>query len=147
MSVIAWDGKTLAADKRCGTNYPRSVTKIRRTQAGELIGVTGWIDRGILLMDWYEAGADRSLLPDWQKDEDKSCELIVIRRDRSCWIIGEFGTPWRVEEPSHACGSGRDFAAAAMHLGMSAREAVRLACELHAACGNGIDVLTLDGEN
>lgn len=144
MSVIAWDGKTLAADKRCGTNYPRSVTKIRRTKAGELLGVTGWIDRGILLMEWYEAGANVATLPDWQKDENKSCELMVIKRDGSCWMIGEFGIPWLVEDKCHACGSGRDFAAAGLHLGLTARASVQLACDLHAACGNGIDTLTLE---
>lgn len=144
MTVIAFDGKTLAADKRCGTSYPRAVTKIRRTKAGELIGVTGWIDRGIWLMDWYENCGDPKQLPDWQKNPDAGCELIVVKPDGSVWIIGEFGLPWQVESPTHAIGSGRDFAAAAMHLGFDAVRAVEIACELSATCGNGIDTLTME---
>jgi hypothetical protein len=47
------------------------------------------------------------------------------------------------EGPFAACGSGRDMALMAMHLGKSAFEAVRLTCELSVDCGNGIDVLEL----
>ena len=144
MTVIAWDGKTLAADKRCGTQYPRKVTKIRRTRDGGLIGIAGWMDHGMALFEWFEAGADTAKLPECQKSESKSCELIVIKPNGTVWIIGDSGIPWQVENRCHAIGSGRDFAAAAMHLGYPASEAVEIACALTATCGDGIDTLTLE---
>lgn len=146
MTVIAWDGHTLAADKQCGTDYPRRVTKIRRLANGELIGVCGWMDRGLILMDWYENGADPAALPEFQKDENRSCELVIVKPDRSVWVLREYHMPFRVEDKTHASGSGRDFAAAAMHLGKTSPEAVAVGNALCGSCGLGIDTLTLETE-
>lgn len=143
MTVIAWDGKTLAADKQMGGDFPRRVTKLRRTKEGELLGVAGWMNRGLWLMDWWEAGGGQQFFPAFQADKDKACELMIVRRDGSLWIVDDVPVPFRIEEPFHAIGSGRDFAAAAMHLGHGARRAVEVACQLCGYCGQGIDTLEL----
>lgn len=56
------------------------------------------------------------------------------------------GTPYGVlfEDEQFAMGSGRDYATTCMHLGMDAKAAVRVACELDVSCGNGIDALGLE---
>lgn len=144
MTVIAWDGKTLAADKQMGGDYPRTVTKLRRSAAGEIIGVCGWMNRGLVLMDWYEAGADPATFPAFQRDDDKRCELLIVRKDGSAWSLTEEPALVHIEDAHHAIGSGRDFAAAAMYLGKTAREAVEVAIALDSACGNGIDTLELE---
>lgn len=145
MTVIVWDGTTLAADKQMGVEYPRAVTKIQRTHDGELIGICGHFDHGQELVRWYLAGCNPATFPARQADDDKSSELIIIRADGSLWMLLGSPTPIKIENPSHAIGSGRDFAVAAMYLGKDAREAVEIACELCGSCGLGVDTLTLGG--
>jgi ATP-dependent protease HslVU (ClpYQ) peptidase subunit len=143
MTVVAWDGQTLAADKQMGGDFPRTVTKLRRTAAGELLGVAGWMNKALILMDWFEAGADPATFPAFQRDRDTACDLIIVRPDRSVWSLTDEPVLVQLEDPHHSIGSGRDFAAAAMHLGCDARRAVEVAMALCGHCGNGIDTMGL----
>jgi hypothetical protein len=143
MTVIAWDGRTLAADKQMGVDYPRTVCKIRRLANGELIGVTGSFDQGLMLAAWYEAGADPEAFPAFQADQEKNSELLIVRVDGVVCSLSNQPVPMPLENRQHAVGSGRDFAAAAMHLGKTAAEAVEITNLLCASCGCGVDTLEL----
>lgn len=141
MTVIAWDGHTLAADKR-GTQggLPRTMTKIVRHGAA-LLAVTGDWDVGSELRAWYVAGADPAAFPPRARDDHAT--LIVIARERiAVYVTGPY--PTVIEDRRCAFGCGRDFAEAAMHLGHDAVRAVEVACALDINCGNGIDALTLE---
>jgi 20S proteasome alpha/beta subunit len=144
MTIICWDGKTLAADKRGSDGgCPRTITKIRRTRGGHLMGCSGSANRDAEIMAWYENGADPKGYPDSERDEQKCSVLLVIQPGP---IVKYFnGTPYPVVfEDKYVCiGSGRDYAQAALHLGHSAVEAVGVAIALDINCGNGIDALTL----
>lgn len=144
MTCIAWDGKTLAADKRatcCGVAV--TTTKIRRVERdGALLGWTGDQDSGELLAEWYEKGAEREKWPEFQKDKDDWCRLIVVNSG-GVWTYERKPVAVRVEDPYMAWGSGRDFALAALHLGKSACEAVAVACLFNTDCGNGVDSLEM----
>lgn len=144
MTVIAWDGKTLAADKRAGTGAPRTVTKIRRARNGNLVGLTGTAHGDAELLAWYEEGADAAKFPAPQRVDDTASQLLVIELG-TARVLHYCLTPFPAifEDAQFACGSGRDFALAAMHLGQTAFQAVVLTCELCAECGNGIDTLEL----
>lgn len=144
MTVIAWDGKTLAADKRAGTDQPRTVTKIRRATNGALLGCTGTACGDMELMAWYEAGADPEKFPPTQRNNATSSYMIEITPDRKIHMYQDCPFPATFEDGTHAIGSGRDFAMAAMHLGKTARESVEVAIALTATCGNGIDTLEFD---
>jgi hypothetical protein len=143
MTVIAWDGHTLAADKQMGTAYPRLVTKIRRLATRELVGVTGRFDQGLELIAWYEAGADPATFPAFQANESDNSELIIVRPSGIVYSLSNRPIAMPLENSQHAVGSGRDFAAAAMYLGCDARRAVEVACALAADCGGGVDSLVL----
>lgn len=154
MTVIAWDGTTLAAD-RAG-NFGGiffDVTKIRRHE-GALLAIAGNGCRLEQLTDWFRSGADPKTYPARLAPDEDSI-LVVIDRDAN-WAkdrplghgirIRRFeatGFPIVIDSPLYADGAGRDVAITAMHCGKSAREAVLLACKLTAYCGNGIDVLEL----
>lgn len=142
MTCVAWDGKTLAADKRATcSGMASTTTKIRRSaRDGALLGWTGNQDAGELLAEWYEAGADKTKWPEFQKDKEDWCRLIVVNGD-GAWYYETKPVAVRVEDPFMAWGSGRDFALAALHLGKTAREAVEVACIFDTGCGNGIDTL------
>lgn len=139
MSVIAWDGKTVAADKRATcAGVPFTTTKLRRLPSGEILGWTGEQDAGEMLAKWYADGADTKHWPEFQSDKDMWCRLIVVGKSGVRFYERQ-PVPVLVEDRMAAWGSGRDFALAAMYLGKSAREAVEVAIAFDTGCGNGID--------
>jgi len=141
MTVIAWDGRTLAADKRAtSVGLARTVTKIQR-HGDCLLAMTGDWDVAAEIRAWFKAGAVPSDFPTKAREDLSS--LIVIRRDGvDLYSTGPYPMP--IESEKVAFGSGRDFAEAAMHLGCTAIEAVSVACHFQNDCGNGIDVLALE---
>ncbi|HEX3156721.1 MAG TPA: hypothetical protein VHV32_18980 [Candidatus Angelobacter sp.] len=146
MSIVVWDGRTLAADKRA-TNGSMvfTTTKIRlleRNSGDVLLGWTGEQDSGEMVAKWYADGAEPREWPDCQKDKDLWSRLIVVNK-AGVWFYERQPLPVRVEDAYAAWGSGRDFALAALRLGKSAVEAVEIACHFDSGCGNGIDALTL----
>lgn len=145
MTVIAWDGKTLAADKRMGCNgYPATTTKIFRTLDGALMGGCGESDMVAVLRQWYANGADPAAYPSNRNSDGTSrARLLVIKPDGLVMTYANEPVPVRIEDTMFAIGSGGDFALAAMHLGHDARRAVEVACALDSDCGNGIDTLQL----
>lgn len=143
MTVIAWDGKFLAADKRAydnGTVF--TTTKILRVK-GHLIGSTGDNDSGIALKEWFKNGADPDKWPECQKDKDRYCRFIVITPTGKIMDYCREPFPTIIEDEFYAWGSGGDSALGAMAMGASARKAVEIACNHESGCGNGITVLRL----
>lgn len=146
MTCIAWDGKTLAADKRAtSVGYPATTTKIFRLKDGSIAGFTGDADSARALLDWYESGAGKDAFPP-NRDGQGNCRaiLMVITPDRRVMQIQREPFPIEFEDPFTAMGSGRDYALAAMHLGYDARKAVEVASALDTDCGNGIDTLEFE---
>lgn len=140
MTVIAWDGHRLAADKAqndCGT--VRSVTKIHRLKDGTLLGTSGDSSTGALVERWYAEGQDRATYP----DKDGKVHLLVITPDRKVLMFDGGPLPEFLEDPFTAIGCGRGFAIGAMEAGKTATEAVLIACKHDAYCGRGVDVLVL----
>lgn len=142
MSVIAWDGQVLAADKRaCLGTLVRTTTKV--FQVGEaLCGYAGDADAGEEVLAWFRAGHDPANFPASQRDRDSWAGLLVVWPDGHLWKFERTPYPLRFPPQQFAIGSGRDFALAAMHLGRTAREAVEVACVFDSGCGNGVDMLT-----
>lgn len=142
MTVIAWDGKTLAAD-RAATNcgYRRTLTKIFRVPGG-MVGFAGDGSRAMALLEWFRNGRHPAAYPDFQRGDDAVGCIFIGERGEN---LGYLHTPHpEIHLDSFdAIGSGRDYALAAMHLGCDARRAVEVACALDNGCGNGIDTLEL----
>lgn len=80
MTVIAWDGTTLAADKRTGLGtFINTTTKIFRLDDNTFCGYTGNQDFGEQMVAWYKAGAKAEDFPASQRDKDDWARLIVVR--------------------------------------------------------------------
>lgn len=141
MTTVAWDGKTLAADKQATNNGLRAtVTKIWRV--GQLlVGGSGSPDFIGEMLHWIERGRELPLFPNTQRDKDDWQPILVVEADGTLSVYERTPFPLRPEGDFHAMGSGRDFAMAAMHLGCDARRAVEVAIELDAGSGCGIDTL------
>jgi 20S proteasome alpha/beta subunit len=137
MTVIAWDGKILAADKwSCNSGLIRTVTKIHRV-GGAIVAVAGNLDQGLLMIEWVRQGCNPETFPKSQSG-DNWATLVVADKD-GLRHYEQTPYPIIVEDQIWAAGSGRDFALAAMHLGKDATEAVEVACVFQSDCGNGCD--------
>jgi ATP-dependent protease HslVU (ClpYQ) peptidase subunit len=144
MTVIAWDGKTLAADKQSTShNMARTTTKIHRVHDG-LVALSGDGPHAHALLDWFRGDREKT---EWPKasDRDEAGHIIHITR-AGVFVYNGNGSPFGepIEDRFIAFGAGRDYAMAAMYLGCDALRAVEVACAFDVGCGKGIDTLTLD---
>ena len=144
MTIIAWDGVTLAADKQstnCG--YGAKVTKIFRVPGG-IVGFMGNGPHAMELLAWFKAGRVLDGFP--KKSGDDFSDAVFISNDGLIQKYSGGGGPYPIilEDGFSAFGAGRDYALAVMHLGKNAYEAVEVACALDTTCGRGIDTLTLE---
>lgn len=145
MTVIAWDGKTLAADKQSTSDgYARIVTKIHRIANG-LVGFTGDAIPATALLQWFRCGMLHDQWPKKLGDNEAYAVFIDLSGKVHLYCSAEGPYAEQLEDPIYAAGHGRDFALAAMYLGKSALEAVAVACALDKTCGKGIDTLELEG--
>lgn len=146
MSIVVWDGKTLAADKQVTSGeLAKTGTKIRRLKNGEIVAFTDCVENGLLLMKWYENGAKVEDWPEFQKDKEDWSTLIVARNG-ACFYYQQQPEPQMVEDHFAAGGSGRDFAYGALATGADARKAVEIASRFNVHCGMGIDAFDLREE-
>lgn len=144
MTVIAWDGKTLAADRRAVQGgFCFASTKIFRVN-DFLVGFSGNASRGGEYLAWLREGGDPKKFPENKDENDCFVWLLVIRADGTIEKYENSGYPIIVDEKHFALGSGQDFATAAMYLGFDAVKAVEVASRFDEGCGNGIDTLTFD---
>lgn len=141
MTVIAYRDGILAADKLTQTGSMKAtVTKIY--QIGDaMVGVSGTLTLALEMIEWLRAGAAMDRLPDFQKTQEDYQPLMMVR-DRKIWVYEQGGTPFHVESPYYAIGSGSRYAMAAMWCGKTAIEAVTCASELDTGCGMGVDWLS-----
>lgn len=139
MTAIAWDGTSLAADKRAasGGGIARTITKIVRHN-GALLGITGCYDTGAEMLAWWSAGAKPDDFPKAAR-EDKATLIVISEVGIRTYGIGPY--PMWIEAEHCAWGSGRDYAEAVMHLGRDAELAVLVASHFQTDCGNGVDQL------
>lgn len=141
MTVIAWDGRTLAADKRANYNgHARTVTKIFRLDAHRLVAFAGDAANACALVEWLR-DPDRKAA-DFPKHDHTHAYVVHSDGTTECYEGDAYPVP--ITERYFAGGAGRDYALAALYLGCDARRAVEVACALDIYCGNGIDVLRFE---
>jgi hypothetical protein len=146
MTILVWDGKTLAADKRLnrGDNVAGVVTKIKKLENGKLLGYCGASAFQEAAFDWVERGANPERYPKPIDTEDY-IGILVINTDKSIQYF-EANRPYPicVENDKFSFGAAGDIGDALMMVGIDARECVEIASRVLGYCGNGIDTLTLD---
>lgn len=144
MTVIAWDGKTLAGDRQSQAGGMRSaVRKIERIR-GHLVGGSGHSDHVREHMAWFADGADPLSFPPSLRADNCPSILLVITPARTVLAYEQTPYPIEILDRHYAIGSGRDFAMTAMFLGFDAVKGVEAANALSTTCGLGCDNLTLE---
>jgi len=143
MSVIVWDGKTLATDRAAlsGSIHHR-VVKAWRHEGAILTG-TGSVKRIYEMMAWYKRGVDTPF-PEGQM-RSNWCHFIVIDEHG---LKRYEQSPIPIEHGFNACafGSGQDLAYGALAMGADAQRAVEIANLYSRNCGHGVDIFHLKGE-
>lgn len=140
MTTIAWDGTTLAADRRIsGCGGVLNTTKIIRAPDGRLIGASGKASACEALRQWLLTKEGEPPVP--LKDEAWG-DLIEIEPDGTVYLWGEWGR-FPVLDDEVAIGSGHQFARAAMACGKSAAEAIEIAALFDECTGSEVDALVL----
>lgn len=141
MTVIAWDGRFFAADKLAG--YGTQITRVTKIQRiGEILcGGAGSFGELQNMFAWIRGGRVISEFPETQKSKDDWLPFMVIEADKTVSLYERSPYPIKHEHKHSAIGSGKDFARACMHLGLSAQQAVEVTIELCHECGQGVDVL------
>lgn len=146
MTTIAWDGRSLAADRKIswGGGAMGETRKVhRRDSDGALIGVCGGTGVAQALADWFLTG-EVGVKPDLSPTDDDAASGLIIRPDGALWHIYKHGLV-PVSAPFLAFGSGADYALGAMAQGATAREAVAVAIRFDNGSGGEIDVLHAQG--
>lgn len=146
MTIIAWDGTTLSADKEAGTQYIKSTrtTKIHRLSNGWLVGIAGDSAVARELLEWIKAGAVPKNFPEeCRPGKSHSAKALVITLDREILVYECGPYPIQFEGKFHAIGAGSDAALAVLYLGHNSILAVQVASQICNGCGGGIDTLEL----
>lgn len=140
MSTVAWDGKILAADKQATVaELARSCSKIRKLPNGDILAVTGTLGPCLIMMQWYEDGADISTYPPCQKEKDDWGRLIVAKPTGEILEYEQYPVVMMPDPGKHAWGSGRDYALGAMAMGANAIQAVEIASRFDVNTGCGLE--------
>ena len=143
MTTIAWDGRTLSADRQATVgNAVYMANKLHRHD-GWLIAYCGDSDAGEEMLAWFRAGAKPEDFPEQQRKDDRFAPLLAIRAGE-IRLYERTPHPVRYPPQKFAMGSGRDFALAAMHCGCSAAEAVEVAALFDPGTGFGVDAMVIE---
>ena len=144
MSVVAWDGKTIAADRQGTVAGMRHLARkiCLLPVVNSVVAWTGTLDQGVALSAWFTAGADPRSWPEFQKDKEDWTRLIVATPNR-IYTYERLPVLQEIEDSFFAWGSGRDFAMGALAHGADAVTAVEIASAWDAGCGLGVDAFSL----
>lgn len=144
MTTIAFDGTTMAADMLAVDNWGLKdyVSKLMR---GKDFVVGGAGERSQILSWWanVEQMNFEQILkfgyPEYDREKNDPAFLIASRFGGVYRHMGGLIVP--CSKIFHACGSGRDFALAALQLGKTAKESVELAALFDNNTGGPIETM------
>lgn len=134
MSVVVWDGKSLAVDRGATDGFTMwELDKAWKHDEEVLTGV-GAYSTICRMRDWYLAGCINDDFPRTLSH----AELIVV--SPSGLKRYEHTSPQPIVHGFNKCafGSGRDFAYGAMAMGATAEQAAQVACGFSVSCGHGV---------
>lgn len=142
MTVIVWDGKILAADKKfVWGNVGHQITKLY-IRDGMAYGGSGDAPLCESLLAWFRDGASEKEYPSPNNDKEDAC-LLVVKPGGAFFYFAGGVSPVLIEDTPVVLGSGREPALGAMHAGANAIEAVRAANAVSDVCGMGINYIDM----
>ena len=114
MTVIAYDGKSVAADRMSVSNgLAREAKKLFKLEDGTVIAVTGDHPLSLELMSWYANGRQEGKCP-CNRDKDNYGSIVVFDANGKVWYYENCAQPFEILDKFTAWGCGRDYAVAAL---------------------------------
>lgn len=147
MTTIAWDGRSIAADRRLtGTGGVATVGKLFRLGGGVIMGGAGHYSQVVEVVAWIKEGANPKKKPEFPEELAESSDLIMVKPDGTCyWLTWPYLRQVKINEPFTAVGSGADYAIGAMAAGADARKAIQIAARFDPYTGGRVDVIKVRG--
>lgn len=143
MTVIVFDGVTMAADKLAVSGTGRTtVSKIFRFGTS-LIGLSGNMSVAMELMAWFCSGVHAEDFPASARDDANGVCMLVVQKDGVIFCFERTPFPYRIHDKKCAIGCGAEMAMVALDLGSTAVKAVEAVSRHNINCGNGVDALNL----
>jgi hypothetical protein len=143
MTVICWDGASVAADSlECygSCRAAKPVQKLRE-RGGYIFACTGTGAMFEPLIEWYLQGFKKDMIPP-SGDSHKDTKLLVFK-DGKAWVISP-DLPHHAElHAPDAWGIAADMAIGAMEAGASAQQAVEICIKREVYVGGPVQVIDL----
>ena len=141
MTVIVWDGKTLAADRRVshGSTIGCPTVKLHRVDDG-IIGLSGGTSDVAEFLNWYRKGADFEKFPAHLRTDNNSFLALLVRKG-GVYMFSSSPFPSLCAGRYVAIGCGMEAALAALECGKDALGAVVIASRVNSGCGDGADIM------
>lgn len=143
MTTIAWDGKTLAADRQGVQGETRILAPKLEVHDGYAYAWAGNQERGMEMRDHFVRG---SAWPEYKTigQGDNWTRLIIVNlATRECWFCETQPVKQPCIDPFMAWGSGREYAIGAMSMGANAEKAIEIASRFDVHTGMGVDVVAV----
>jgi ATP-dependent protease HslVU (ClpYQ) peptidase subunit len=141
MTTIAYRDGVLAGDTLLSygpTQMPGHFRKVHKLGNGALYGFAGSAEVGeIMRRRLINIGQNDGILEDATDLKGEPFEAILVQPDGETFFF-ENRTWCRLEFPYVAMGSGKEHAMGAMHVGASAKQAVKAAITLDSATGGKV---------
>ena len=142
MTTIAWDGKTLAADREAGYGSIKFATQKLRQVADFMFAGAGAAEDIDAMARWLANGADPK--ERLGLSESVLALAVDISSGQPFIICGKEMPSFRkLRAKQMAIGCGSDFVLACMVLGKTAPQAIRLAEKHISGTGLGVDSYTV----
>lgn len=143
MTIVVYRDGVIASDSaiHLGNTRLGSVRKIARGPDGSLGGAAGDANSLAKFVDWIRDGERE---PFGQLGGDLYPDALIVRPSGALFYTGHLGTPYRVTGvPWLLVGCGATVALGALHMGATAKEAVKAAIRWDSGCAGDIQILTL----
>lgn len=145
MTIIVWDGTTLAAD-RCSWSggMRRKVRKIFKVTASDksmyLVGFAGDGCFSMAVLGWMQGKLDKPSAADFNYDVSHQCALVIDQKKRA-WQLGASLVYTPCRENVFCIGAGQEVAWGALEAGASAKRAVEIVAKRSDYSAFGVDCL------
>ncbi len=140
MTVVVWDGRTLATDLAATDGRAMwSTQKAWMCAVGDrevILSGAGPLQTILAMREWYKAGADHNTFPREQLSSQWCHFLVVTNHGLLRYENGV--VPIEHGRKKCAFGEGKDFAYGALAMGADAQRAVEVANERSPHCGLGV---------
>jgi len=142
VTVIAWDGKTLAVDRMASTENGNifEVTKLRTLNDGTATVGAGPVCKVLEVQNWI---ADGCLAEDYPMCGESDGDYSVIHVTHDGVFLYQSQYPMKIESKFFAIGSGESQANGALAMGATAKQACEITFRYQLGCGLGVDTFEL----